>query len=297
MAKGKITINTDVAQEVATGLASAASSLEGEVLGKLSVFEPLVELGFLSNSLPKVKEQTTSLADSEKQIAASILSHIQDVVSSEGKLKGDYRGRSRGSGSYTATGGATGTSTPVEETEDGKGFSKVKTILQSLSDENKIKLIRFINFYKDSKLSLAELLFNKERSKDLYVLIKKALKDSVDLDELTLEEMQKVQKLIVNMIMTGNTEYKELSDSSLIACKEHFINVAKKYNITPGSLILDEKNSKLFKEALTDMYNGNVSKNVKDSDISKFRSNVDSLASENNMSSYQLITDKTEVIL
>ena len=297
MAKGKITINTDIATEVANGLKTIASSLEGDIIGKLSCFEPLVELGFISISLPKVKEQATSLSESENQIASSISSHIQDVVTSEDKLKGDYSDRTSGGGSYTSTSSASGSPIDVDETEEAKGFSKVKTILQSLSEENRIKLIRFVNFYKDSGLSLAELLFNKKRSKDLYVLLKKALSESVDLGELTLDEMQQVQKLVVNMIMTGKTEFKELNDSSIIACKEHLNNVAKKYQTDVGSLILDKKDSSTYKTALTDMYNGNVEKNVKDSDITKFRSNVDSLASKNNMSSYQLIIDKTEVIL
>jgi len=297
MAKGKITINTDIATEVVSGLNSASSSLEGDALGKLSSFEPLVEIGLVSSSVQKVKEQVTNLASSEKQIATSISSHIQDVVSSEETLRNDYSGRTSGGGGYTPTTTSTGSSTPVDTVEEGKELKKVKQIIASLSDENKIKLLRFINFYKDSNLSLSELLFNKERSKELYVLLKKALNDSVDLGELTLDEIQQVQKLIINMIMTGDVDYKELNDSSIIACKEHLNNICKKNNIEPADLIQEDEYENTYKQALTDMYNGNVSNNVKDSNIEIFRNNVDSLASKCNMTSYQLIVDKAEVIL
>lgn len=297
MARGKITINTDIASEVVAGLNSASTTLESDILGKLSCFEVLVELGFLTNSLPKIKEQATSLANSEKEISASISKHLSSVVQAETKLKNDYKNRSAGGGSYYTSSVASGGSQDVEEVLDDSNLKKTEQVLISLTDENKIKLIRFINFYKDKNISLIELLFNKERSKDLFVLLKKAVSGSVDLGELTLDEMEYVQKYILDMIMTSNLDYKELDDSSIIMCKEYLTNVANKYQINPSDLIFDDRYSHVYKRALVNLYNGDVDNTLNDDKIAKFRDKVDTLAKEKNMSSYQLIVDNSEVLL
>ena len=297
MARGKITINTDIANEVVAGLNSASTTLESDILGKLSGFEVLIELGFITNCLPKIKEQATSLANSEKEISASISKHLSSVVQAETKLKNDYKNRSAGGGSYYISSVASGGSQDVEEVLDDSNLKKTEQVLISLTDENKIKLIRFINFYKDKNISLIELLFNKERSKDLFVLLKKAVSGSVDLGELSLEEMEYVQKYILDMIMTSNLDYKELNDSSIIMCKEYLTNVANKYKINPSDLIFDDRYSHVYKRALINLYNGDTENKVSDENINKFRDKVDTLAKEKNMSSYQLIVDNSEVLL
>lgn len=297
MAQGKITINTDIATEVANGLATASTTLESDIIGKLSSFEALVEIGLIQSCLSKIKEQATSIANSEKQISSSIAKHLQDVVESEGKLKTDYTGRTHYGGSYTGGGSYSGSQQSVDVVEKNKDFSKVEQVLTSLSDENKIKLIRFVNFYKDRNLPLSELLFNKDKCKELYTLLKSALSSSVDLGELSIDDTHSVQKLIINMLMTSNLDYKELNGSSLISCKEYLNSIANKYQITTGDLIFDDKYSQVYKKALLDIYNNNVGNSVSDAAVNNFRNKVDAMAKEKNMTGYQLIIDSDGVIL
>lgn len=296
MAKGKIIINTDAATEVVNDLSAVSSTLESDVISSLTAFQPLVDAGLISNSLEKVKNQATTITNSEKQIVKSISSHIADVLTSEEKLRSDYVSRTSGGGSYTASSVSSGSSQEVDEVKQSKEFSKVEQVLVSLSDENKIKLIRFVNFYKDQNLALTDLLFNKERSKDLYVLLKSAVSSSVDLGELSLEDMEKTQKLVLNMLMTNDIDIKALNNVSLISCKEYFVNVASKYNISPGDLVSDDNYRYIYTKALVDLYNGNVNNLVSKEKVNDFRTKVDKLANEKNLSSYEFLTENKGVL-
>lgn len=296
MAKGKIIINTDVATEVVNALSAVSSTLESDVISSLAAFQPLVEAGLISTGLEKTKNQATTIANSEKQIVKSISSHINDVVSSEEKLKKNYTSRTSGGGSYTASSVSSGSSQEVDEVKQSEGFSKVEQVMVSLSDENKIKLIKFIDFYKDQNSTLTDLLFNKEKSKDLYVLLKKAFSSSIDLGELSLEDMEKCQKLVLDMIMTSELDIKRLNSISLISCKEYFVNIASRYNISPSDLINDDNYRYLYTKALVDLYNGNVNNLVSNEKINDFRAKVDKLANEKNLSSYEFLTENKVVL-
>ena len=79
MAKGSISINSDVVSGILANLSGVYSTFSSDITSSVDGdFSVLQELGF-GNCISKIKSQATSLTNVQKSIIDSIASHLSEV--------------------------------------------------------------------------------------------------------------------------------------------------------------------------------------------------------------------------
>ena len=304
MTNGRLSINTDFTDSIMSYLNNSISNLNSNVTNGLSSgFQPLTESGLVSESLSKVKSQVKTIVNKEQAILNSISSHVDEVVSGENQLYNEFMngiGKSSDTSSlqdetyYSPTGGNIDT----DEEDDGKKINTnaIVEIIDNLNDEDKKSLLILLEMYKDSDVSLKELLLNNEASEELYKTLCDVFPDNINQEELSLEDTKEVQKKLLDSVINGETSNVELDNNSILVAKEYLSNISSKNNISSSDLLLDESNSDLLKKSLIDLYNGNVDDNATEKQVNNFKNFIDNIASENNMSMEELINNNIELI-
>ena len=323
MAEQKISINSEAASSVMTYVANSCAILQSDVKGKLSSsFEPLTSLGFLSESLTKIESQVDKLIESHNSIVSEISSHMQDVESQEdgldngyqtGTYGGGYGGYSGGGGS--SSGGSTNgevvdeslVESPVTEPEEYElveetdglqvNADEFNEMLSSIDGEYQTTLINLINSNKPSDVSLIDLLLDNSNSEALYKTLKDIFGDSLDMSSFTMEDYEKVQKHLLNMIVKSEVDIPKLSDNTILAGKAYLAKVCSDNNIEPSDLFFDDKYKGLLKTSLLQIYDGSAGDVMTDKEVRNFRYEVDVKAKKNNMSSEELIENHLDLLV
>jgi hypothetical protein len=300
---GKITIKSDVAAGVITVLTNACSSLENDVSSKLtSIANPLVELGFIDSSLTKIQTQISSIASLEKQMISSITSHMETVSNDEDELYREFTGGDRG-GNYSGgnrNGSLEGAGDEIElEEEDGKKVNceKLCEIIPELDEESKINLLKCLKFYKEEDTNFIDLLLDTSCSEELFTIIKKAFGDSIDIEELSLEDMQKVQRVLLDTILSKDVDTSKFEANSILIAKEYLIKICSDNEINPSNLFFDDKYRNTLKQTLKNIYNGDVSGTMSEEKITEFKTYIDNICFKNNTTAEELIDNKVEILL
>ena len=305
MANGKVAVNSEVVSSIVAHLDEAYTILDSDISNSLdNDFIFLKEMGLATNCLSKIKKQVEQIAEANKTIVDSIKSHLSDVEGSEQKLVNNFNRGYSSSGVYSYgsgsnSGQASGSEIQVDEEEDGKsvnveGFTE---ILDSLDDNEKKNLLKLLSINKDEKTSLNDLLMNPEYSEDLFKLLKSVLGSVISFDDLTLDEMKEVQKILLDSILKGETEYEEFENESILMEKEYLVNICKEYKIDPSDLVFDDLYKNVLKTSIKNFYNGNVDQSISEERILNFRTYIDKVALENNMNSNELIANHIELLL
>ena len=303
MAQGTITINEQVAASIITIVTNACSALETDVTaGVTGAAAPLIELGFADTCVSKIKKQLESITTIERQMIASISTHIQEVSTNEDNLYNQLSGNNY-SGSY---GGGTSYSdtsqdenSELQDEDDGKKVNceELCTLLDTLSDSAITNLLKLIYVYKDKDTNLIDLILDTSLSEELFVLLKKAFDKSFEIDNLTVEEMEKVQKILLNNIFSKEVDTSYYEDNSILSAKEYLIKVCTDNKINPSDLFFDDKYKDTLKLSLKNVYIGNVDDTLTDTQLTKFRTYLDSICLKNNITVEELIDNKLEILL
>ena len=317
----QVTINSEAASSVMTYVANSCTILQSEVKGKItSSFEPLVSLGFLPNAVTKVEAQVDSLINAHNSIVSEISSHLQDVQSQEdglysgyqgGVYSGGYSGGSSGGGSSSGSDESLSCAeigieeaSPIEETaitvvSEGLKVNSNELIemFDSIGDAYKTTLIKLIDSHKSTDTSLIDLLLDNSASKELYKSLKSIFGDSLDMDDFTLEDYEKVQKYILNMFMKSDVDIPKLTEDSILAGKEYLVKVCSDNKIEPSDLFFDDKYKDLLKQSLMSIYDGDVGDTLTEKQIRNFRYAVDSTAKLKDISSEELIENHLELLI
>ena len=326
MAEQKITINSEAASSVMTYVANSCAILQSDVKGKLSTsFEALTSLGFLSDSLSKIESQVDKLIEAHNSIVSEISSHMQDVQSQEDGLYNGYQNGTYGGGygGYSGGGSSGGGSSSGESSigeideslvepvitqpeeyelvEESDGLKvnadEFTEMLSSIDGEYQVTLINLINSNKPSDVSLIDLLLDNSNSEALYKTLKDIFGDSLDMSSFTLEDYEKVQKHLLNMIVKSEVEIPKLTDNTILAGKAYLAKVCTDNNIEPSDLFFDDKYKGLLKTSLLEIYDGAVGDILTDKDLRNFRYEVDVKAKKNNMSSEELIENHLDLLV
>lgn len=301
--KGKVSISSDTLNTVANKLNSSASSLEGEVGGKLpGNFQGLSTLGLYSNGLTKIKEQVDYVVETTKNLASEVSSHLSEAEETEEELTRELDNSS----GYSSSGGRNGGSninsgdTTDGKTDKGKSIksSELVDLLKKIDDSTVDRLVEFIDTKKDQD-TLNHYIFNYDRSKALYKTILEALGYSVDeLDSVTEAEYKEVQKTLIDELFTAETLPKKLETNSILTAREYLVLIANKNGISVGELLVEDKHENVLKEALKNLYDGAISAEdaVSGATVNNFRTFVDGVASDNNVS-YTEVLNNTSMLL
>ena len=303
MAKGSVSINSDVVSSILANMSSVYSTFSSDITSSVDGdFSVLSELGF-GNCISKIKSQATSLTNVQKSIIDSIASHLSDVEDTENKLNSgfnnSYSGSSYVGDSSSGSDDVGGSDYDVDDDEDGKKINaeELASMITSLDEDEKKSLLSLINSNKDSNTSLNDLLMNYENSEELFKILKSVLGTDKEFADFTDEEKELIQKTLLNTIVNGETEYQELKTDSILMAKEYLKDVCNDYKIDPSDLIYDSLYRNVLKTSLKDLYNGNVDSDVPESEILEFRQYVDKVAQQNNTSAIDLINNNVQLLL
>ena len=301
MVKGQVTIKQDIATSVITVLTNACSSLESDVVSKLSsTVAPLVECGFIDSSLTKIKSQVETIASLEKQLIASVTSHMEQTNQTEDNLYNDFNNNSNNSGynGYNGINHNDNDDVPIDQ-DDGKKVNadKLCAIIPTLDATSKINLFKVIKFYKDKDTNFIDLLLDTRYSEELYTLLKKAFGDALDLEEMSSEDIQKVQKVLLDTIMSKDVDISEFKENSILVAKEYLVKVCSRMNINPSNLFFDSEYRNTLKQALKNVYKGNVADTMTAKEIEEFKAYIDKICLKNNTTAEELIDNRVEILL
>lgn len=303
MASGKVSVNSDVVNNALSYIVNSCGTLEGNVLGKLpGNFEVLSELDLFSSGLTKLSKQVDEIVTTEKSIISTITEHLSQIAESEENL---YQSFNSGIGSYSggssggATGPSSGSDTTVDNQEDGKKIKadELMKSIQELDANSIVELLNLINIKKDEKTKLTDMLFDTSKSQELFTIIKELLKDQPLDENISLDDYKKIQKTLLNRLMTAEFDIKGLTDSSILTAKEYLVSIAKNNNVSPEDLILDSNYRNTLKVSLMKLYDGDGVSNVKNEEIIAFRTYIDKVAKENDVTVEDLLNKKIELIL
>lgn len=301
MASGKVSVNSDEVNNALSYVVNSCGTLEGNVSSKLpGNFEVLSELDLFSEGLTKLTKQVSDIISTHKSVISTITEHLSQIAESEENLYQDF---SSGIGYYNggASGGyvedSNGSDTTVDNENDGKKIKadELVKIIQELDENSIISLVNLINVKKDEKTKLIDVLFDTSKSETLFTVIKELLKDQPLDENITVEDYKKIQKSLLNKLLTSNYNVKGLTDSSILTAKEYLLSVAKGNNITPEELIMNNSYKETLKNSLMKLYDGDA--NAKNEEITNFRSYVDKVAEENGVTVEDLLSKKIELIL
>lgn len=304
MASGKVSVNSEEVNNVLTYVVNSCGSLEENVSSKLpGSFSILSDLDLFSEGLTKLSKQVSDIISTHKSVISTITEHLSQLAESEEQL---YTSFNNGIGNYTGGGsyggnpsGSNGSDTTVDSENDGKKIKADELIkcIQELDENSIISLIDLINVKKDDKTKLIDVLFDASKSETLFTVIKELLKDQPLDENISLEDYKKIQKSLLNKLMTSNYEIKGLSDNSILTAKEYLLSIAKNNNIAPEELIINNNYQETLKTSLMKLYDGDGITNVKNEEIINFRGYIDKVASENNITVEDLFNKNIELIL
>lgn len=307
----RVSINTDEVSNVVSQLNLSCDLLESELSGKITkTFSVLSNLGLASKCVNKLESQVDSIVSLTKSVIESISSHISDVLENERGLNSDFnRGYSSGGysgGDYQETTGGSddgvapaGSEIAPDEEDDGKqinveAFSQIINTLNNTEKENLLKLVK-IN--KEEKTDYVDLFLDTKYSEELFKVLKKILGNTVDFNNFTAEDINLVQKIMLNSIFNSEVHIEELENNSIIMAKEYLIDICKDYNISASDLIFDDNYRNVLKQSIKNLYMGLVKNNYNDELINKVRDYVDSIALKNNIQAEELLDNKFELLL
>lgn len=303
MASGKVSVNSDVVNNALSYIVSSCGTLEGSVSSKLpGNFEVLAELDLFSSGLTKLSTQVKEIISTEKSIISTITEHLSQVAATEEDI---YQGFTSGIGSYSggssggSTGGSSGTDTTVDDENDGKKIKAEELMddIKKLDANSLVELLNLINVKKDEKTQLIDVLFDASNSEKLFTIIKELLKDEQLDENISLEDYKKIQKALLNRLMTADFDIKGLTDDSILTAKEYLVSVAKENNISPEALIIDSQYRDTLKTSLMKLYDGDGISNVKNEEVNAFRTYIDKVAKKNDVTVEDLFNKKIDLIV
>ncbi len=304
----RVSIDTTLATNTVNSLNSSCTAVEEAASKVETAFQTLIDLQLVSISISKLKEQAKSIVDLERKIIDSVSTHITEVTDNEQELKTSYESRNPvSSGGYNNA-----PSTPSTTTEQSNGFSKsdfkvdevqngkkidtssFKKVMDTFDADKNTKLLELIKVNKEKDVDLGSLLFDESKSKVLFTILKKVFKDAFTFDDLSLEDINKVQKVLLDELFNSKGGTDALKDKFIFMFRDYFQMVCKENKITIGDLIFDKKNEEIFKDSLKKLYEGKTNNS---SDTEKFKSYANSVAKTKNVTIEELLNDKTNLLL
>lgn len=287
---GEIEINSEEIYATSSIIKETSTTLEAMLPIVTGSFSVLEELGFFSEGLSKISRQIENLIAANEMIDSRLISHIEDIQAMEQSLL-NLASSSSGGGSYYgrytgSSGGSTqGSSVSTDNVSKGTQVND-EQINKSITEMDSPKETEFLSFVEVNKgdTSLSELFLDPSKSGLLLKLLKKFYGDTSDnLSDAVSDNSYTIQKDLLEKILNSDGAIlSKLKEDSILVAKEYFDSIAKENNVKVSELILNDKNSEIYKKSLLSLYDGDeISKyNLKESDVMSFRSYLDKKAEE-----------------
>ena len=287
-------------------MSTSCANLEENMAGKLpGNFSVLADLDLYSNGISTIISQTNLVIDSHKTLISQITQHLEGYASKETQLSsllesglGNYQSSS---GSYSGD-DIVSDDIMIDDVDSGKKIdaSYLLENIPKLTDDEKRTMLYLLNVNKPEDTTLVSLLLDTSSSEKLYTTLKKIFKDTFqDSTNLTLEDYQKVQKILLDSICSGDILTQNLKTDSILSAKEYLLKISSENNINISDLLLENEYTKILQTALLNLYDGNeIGKYELSNDmINNFREYIDNLATYNNTTSEHLLTDKIDLVI
>lgn len=297
----KIQISTDEVMKTVSGLDESLNLLEGTMSNSIKAdFNVISKSDLFSDSISKIKEQISSLENSNKNLITKITMHADDVEKLEQNIIDEIE-KSLIISDGAGQGGAGNyysdiSDIKVDNVEENKTILN-GDLLARIPDMKEFEQKNFISFININKgeYTINDLLLNNIGAGMLVYLLKKFYGDNNnDINNVSTNTNYNIQKALLEKILqTENGNETIFNRNSIIIAKDYFHSVAKNNNIAISELLLNDNHKQLLMNSIKDLYeNKNIEKyNVKEETITNVKQFIDELAEENNIEVNTLFSD------
>jgi hypothetical protein len=299
----KINYNSEEVAEARSILNESVNILDSELLTTLSSsFNVLSELGLFSDGLAKLKSQIETLMTDHQTFASSLESHDNDLSTFEGTQATAINQYINGGGTdknYYSGSDSTPQKIEIATTAEGTKISnnELKEIADDISYVDKLKILK--NIMNAKGLDTTYLSTDEDKSNFISSLLKQISNDnSIEISDNKIEYEKLIEDVLLESITSEDKNgLAKLDEETAIQGVTYLKEVANSNNIDFSSLVLDDKYSDILMESIKNMYNGDSDAMLTTSEISNFKNYIDTIASSNNMTADELLSNKNNIDL
>ena len=298
-----INYNSEEVAEARSIITQSVSILESDILTALSSsFTALTELDLFSDGIAKLQSQVQTLISDHQTFAGSLGSHDTDMTTFEetqATAVNQYINETTESTSYYTGSKKKNDEVKIDKTDEGTKISdkELQNIVEDLSYEGKLQALQ--NIVNTNGLDVTSLLTDESNSNILSCLLKQMLNDSSAEVSTTPSEYEKLiqETLLESIASEDNNIFAKLGENTFLQGMPYLKEVASSYKIDLSSLVLDDKYSDILFESIKCMYNGSSETMLTTSERSGVKNYIDSVASSNNMTVDELLSNKNNIDL
>lgn len=285
----EIKYNSEELQEAQSIIQESERILQSDILTHFDYdFEVLKELDLFSEGLNKLKDQGETLIKNHDTFFSSLKEHDSDLTSFEdlqASQVSSYIDGERSSSKYSGGSKKSHKKIKTDETIEGTEIkdSDLKELLDNMSYEDKQVFLKSV--LGDNPEAITALLTNEDNSSVLTYLLKKVLNDNgAEIGEVPTEYEKEIQKQLLESILTTDTqETYNFGTDTFLQGLPYLTQIAKQNNIDVSTMILDDKYNGILREAIKDIYDGNVDTNLTEEQINGVKSYIDSISQTSNI--------------
>ena len=299
----KINYNSEEVAEARSILNESVNILDSELLTTLSSsFNVLSELGLFSDGLAKLKSQIETLMTDHQTFASSLESHDNDLSTFEGTQATAINQYINGGGTdtnYYSGSDSTPQEIEIATTDEGTKISdnELKEIADDISYVDKLKILK--NIMNAKGIDTTSLSTDEDKSNYISSLLKQVSNDnSAEITDNQIEYEKLIEDVLLESITSEDKNgLAKLDEETAIQGVTYLKEVANSNNIDFSSLVLDDKYSGVLMESIKNMYNGDSDAMLTTSEISEVKNYIDSIATANNMTADDLLSNKNNIDL
>lgn len=299
----QIKYNSEELEQTVSILNESEKSLEELKTTLGTGFEPLKTLSLFQDGLAKITSQVDMLIESNTEFSTKLVAHKEKIKAMEDQYGGYGRDNT---GSYINSGShdnGSGSQTqeenidvePIQEGTPIKDATLLEYVPKLTYDDQKI-ILKALSSYKDC--SLEQLFFDVSSSAILTALLKQMFGDtSEEFSIIATSDSTKVQKIFLETIAKteGKNLFTELTEKTILAGMPYFKNIAKNNNISVSDLMIEEKYSNIFVNAIKDICDGNTSNKLTEVEASMVRGKIEQVAKDNNLTVDELLDGTSHI--
>lgn len=296
----KINISTEEVMNAISILDSSLSIIEGSMVTSVSNdFVVLSSLDLFSEGLDKLKNQLTTLKQSNENLMTKISLHVNEITELENSIATEIQNELVRGNAGTGGGGSYYSnidSVDVSNVDNNTNISNAQVIenIGNIKDVEVDNIMSFLNINK-GEYSINDILLSDVGSGILLCLLKKFYGDTnVSIDTTVTSDSFDIQKMLLEKLLTSesNIEGVGFKDNTILIAKEYFVSIAKENNIAISELLLNEKYETLLLNSINKLYLGEnlVKYNISDKTLESVRNFVDKVAEDNGVTSEKVLS-------
>ncbi len=295
MNENKIIYDSDEILGIVSKIGETINTMQSDVYPLLNNgFSLLEELDLFNTGLEKLKAKTDNSIYINNKLITCLRGHDNDLNELDNKHKSLFSNISASIDNNNYSGAAVEINDIVlNKINDGKVIltEYVKEVIPSFSYDKKLEVLKDILSNDSNSLSL---LTDVTESDIMVYKLKEVLNKeySIELNKLTKEEEQEIQKSFFESIIDNDTNiFDDIDGNSFLHGLHYYKQIADKNDISVSDLIYNDENKELFMEAVNDIYNNEEVDVLTEKETISVKNYIKEIASKNSIGISEMLSD------